>query len=133
MLFVFYIDYMLFKVIVMFVDICMLCEEVCEYLFYVVCINLVFIFYVCVWFEGSDVKVVIVCGFFFGVISFEQKVLEVCLSVEMGVDEIDMVIYIGLVFVGDWDVVEVDVWVVCCVVFEQVFKVIIEICYLIDE
>lgn len=55
--------------------------------------------------DVSEVKVCMVIGFFFGVIILVVKVFEIINVIENGVDEVDMVINIGVLKDKNYDLV----------------------------
>lgn len=118
-------------------DIIKFCDEVIEYGFYVVCVNFYRVKFVKDYLreKNVDVKVVSVIGFLLGVILMEVKVFEVKRVFEDGVDEFDMVINIGVFKDKDYEYVKNDIVEVVKVVYERgvKVKVIIEICYFIEE
>lgn len=84
--------------------------------------------------KGSDVLVTTVIGFPHGSNLTEVKVLEAELALEQGCEELDMVLNIGRLRSGDYDLVENDIRAVCDVAHRQGIpvKVIFENFYLTD-
>lgn len=82
----------------------------------------------------EGVKLATVCGFPSGAHAAAVKAAEAADSVAAGVDEVDMVINLGLAKVGDWDGVQAEIAAVreACP-SKVVLKVIIESAALTDE
>jgi len=82
---------------------------------------------------GSDLKVAVVCGFPSGKHTSLVKATEARQSIELGADEIDMVIDIGAAKAGRFDEVQADIAAVRdAVPAPKVLKVIIESAALTD-
>ena len=84
--------------------------------------------------EGSGVKTCCVIGFPLGTTLSSVKAFEAQEAIKLGAEEVDMVINIGAVKDGNWELVESDI----CAVVEAasgkaLVKVIIETCLLTDE
>ncbi|TDX52462.1 deoxyribose-phosphate aldolase [Orenia marismortui] len=115
-------------------DIKLKCQEALEYEFASVCVNPTFVSVVNKELEGSNVKVCTVIGFPLGESTTETKVFEARNAIKNGADEIDMVINIGAIKSGAWDIVRDDIKsVVHSAKGKAIVKVIIETCYLTDE
>lgn len=84
---------------------------------------------------GTDVKVTTVIGFPHGHSLTEVKVMEAEIAVKKGCEEIDMVLNIGRLKSGDYDLVENDIKAVCDAAHKSgvIVKVILENHYLLDE
>ncbi len=113
-------------------DIERLCKEALENGFYGVCVNPWYVPMAKKLLDGTEVKVVTVCGFPLGANKTEIKVSEAKMAVEDGADEIDMVLNIGALKDGRYEDVYEDIKAVVEAV-EVPVKVIIETCYLTDE
>lgn len=125
-----FIDYIFLRFFVIFVEIKKFCDEVLKYFFVFVCVNFYYVKLCKEYLKELNVKVVIVIGFLFGVNIFKIKVFEVKEVFENGVDEIDMVINIGVMLSGDIDYVYEEIKSIVDVVREylnKIVKVIIEI------
>ncbi len=110
------------------------CREAREYEFYSVCINPAHVPLVSEALKDTGVKVTAVIGFPLGANRTAVKVFETRTALEEGADEIDMVINIGALKEGDFDLVQRDIQGVRSVLGEShVLKVIIETCLLTDE
>jgi deoxyribose-phosphate aldolase len=85
--------------------------------------------------EGSGVKVATAVGFPFGYNFPASKADEARYSVAAGAEELDMVINIGELLSGDYDLVSEDIEGVVTVAKKHgaLVKVVFEICYLPDE
>ena len=111
-----------------------LCQEAKEYGFASVCINPSYIPLASQLLFGSPVKVCTVIGFPLGASSTRSKVAETKDAIENGAKEVDMVINIGAVKSGDYDLVKNDIEaVVLTAKGKALVKVILETCLLTDE
>lgn len=116
-----------------------ICWEAIQYDFASVCVNGARTKQVSCMLENTDVKVCTVVGFPLGAMNTIAKQFEAVTAIEDGADEIDMVINIGAVKDGNWELVKEDiaqVKEVCThntVGRDVVLKVIIETCLLSDE
>lgn len=110
-----------------------ICNEAKEYGFMSVCVNSYYTPLVSEQLKDSDVKVCTVVGFPLGQMSTETKALETAYAVEVGADEIDMVINVGALKDGDYPEVLADIRAVRAVCPGKILKVIIETCLLSDE
>ncbi|MCK8826918.1 deoxyribose-phosphate aldolase [Natroniella acetigena] len=110
------------------------CQEAKEYNFASVCINPVFVSLINKELEDSSVKVCTVIGFPLGANTAESKAFEANKAIKEGADEIDMVINIGALKSGEWEIVRDDIKTVVDVAQNKaLIKVIIETCYLTEE
>jgi len=115
-------------------DVKLRCQEALEYGFASVCVNPSFVSLVSKELEGSKVKVCTVIGFPLGETTTETKIFETRNAIKNGADEIDMVINIGAIKSGAWDIVKDDIRaVVEASKGSALVKVIIETCYLTEE
>ncbi len=130
------IDHTLLKPDAVGADIIRLCDEALAYRFAAVCINPVFVPLAAVRLAGSAVRVCTVAGFPLGANTTETKAGEAGLAVRQGAAEIDMVLPIGALKEGKYDLVHRDITEVVCAVQETnpdaIVKVIIETCLLTD-
>ena len=110
-----------------------LCEEAKEYDFKAVCVNPSWIEYCKEKLRGSDVKVCTVIGFPLGAMTSEAKAFEARQAVELGADEVDMVLNIGRLKNNEIEYVINDIKKVKEAIGDKVLKVIIETCLLTDE
>lgn len=81
----------------------------------------------------GDVALAVVCGFPSGAVASQIKAAEAALAVAQGADEVDMVVNIGWVKEGLWDLVYHDILSVRMSIPYAVLKVIIESAALTDE
>ena len=111
-----------------------ICAEARQYGFMSVCVNPARVELVHKELEGSGVKTCCVIGFPLGATLSSVKAFEAQEAIKLGSEEVDMVINIGAVKDGNWELVESDI----CAVVEAasgkaLVKVIIETCLLTDE
>ena len=130
-----YIDHTNLKAFATREDIKKLCDEAKEHGFYAVCVNPYRVKDAAEFLKGSDVKVASVVGFPLGATFTETKVQETIMAIKNGASEIDMVINIGALKDGDYELVEKDIREVVNAAHSMgaIVKVIIETCYLSDE
>ena len=111
-----------------------LCAEAKEYHFYSVCVNSSWVEYCAKLLRGSGVKICAVVGFPLGAMDKRAKGFETRHAIEMGADEIDMVINVGALKSGNTKLVEEDIRSVVRAARQRtVVKVIIEAALLTDE
>jgi len=112
-----------------------LCKEAVEYNFASVCINPTYVKLAHELTKDSDVDVCTVVGFPLGANLLEIKALETRRAIREGAKEIDMVINIGALKSGDYDLVLKDIRSVveACVDGSAICKVIIEAALLSDD
>ena len=114
-------------------DIDRVCAEAKEYNFASVCVNSGYTKRVADNLKDSGVKTCVVVGFPLGACDSNTKAFEASNAVAEGADEIDMVINIGALKDGLFDVVYEDILAVRKVTEKKVLKVIIETGLLTDE
>ncbi|NOX90320.1 MAG: deoxyribose-phosphate aldolase [Calditrichaeota bacterium] len=110
-----------------------ICDEAIEYGFASVCVNPTWVPLVYHKLRGHSPRVCTVVGFPLGATFPEVKARETELAVERGADEIDMVINIGALKSGDYELVEHDIRSVVRAAGRRIVKVIIETCLLTDD
>ena len=110
-----------------------LCEEAIKYDFYSVCVYPGFIKKAGEVLVGSDVKISSVIAFPSGATLPRVKIYESIEAVLNGADELDIVLNIGALKTGDWQLVESELEGIITATPEAVHKIIIEVCYLEDE
>ncbi len=110
-----------------------LCAEAKKYGFASVCVNPAWVKYAAEQLQGSDVLVCTVIGFPLGASTPAVKAFETKDAIANGAGEIDMVINIGALKDGDYDVVREDIKAVVAAANGTLVKVIIETCLLTDE
>lgn len=109
------------------------CEEALEYGFASVCVNSCYTAFVAEKLKGSNVKVCTVVGFPLGQMSTAAKAAETKIAVTDGAREIDMVINVGALKDGEYDLVLEDIREVKKACGQALLKVIIETCLLTQE
>lgn len=117
-------------------DIVNLCEEARKYGFASVCVNPVYVSLAEEALKRTDVKVCTVVGFPLGANTPEAKAFEAKNAIENGAEEVDMVINIGALKSGDYELVMRDIKgvVEATKVSKKIMvKVILETGYLTDE
>ena len=114
-------------------EILTLCEESKKYNFKSVCINPDFIPTAKDALKGSDVLVCTVIGFPLGSMSTKAKAFEAKDAVEMGADEVDMVLNISALKDKDYKYVLEDIKAVREATKGHTLKVILECCLLTKE
>ena len=130
-----YIDHTLLKADATPLEIDRLCDEAREYEFAAVCINPAWVARASKRLRGSRVTVASVVGFPLGANTPEIKAMEARRALRDGAKEIDMVINIGALKGGEYELVQRDVASVsdACREVGAMNKVIIEAAYLTDE
>lgn len=129
-----YIDHTLLKADAKKDQVEQLCNEAKEYGFASVCVNPTWVKLASKLLEGTDVKVCTVIGFPLGATTSETKAFETKNAIENGATEVDMVINIGALKSGDYDLVEEDIRaVVEAAKGKALTKVIIETSLLTDD
>lgn len=127
------IDHTLLKADATKEQITQLCKEAIENDFASVCVNPSFIPLCSDLLKGSSVKVCTVIGFPLGAMTTASKVFEAKNAVEVGADEVDMVINIGKLKDGEKDYVRNEITEIKKACGNHILKVIIETCLLTDE
>ncbi|CYV97584.1 deoxyribose-phosphate aldolase [Streptococcus suis] len=107
--------------------------EAKEYDFASVCVNPTWVALAAESLKDSDVKVCTVIGFPLGANTSAVKAFETKDAISNGVDEIDMVINIGALKTGNYDLVLEDIKAVVAASGDKLVKVIIEACLLTDD
>jgi deoxyribose-phosphate aldolase len=130
-----YIDHTLLKPEATPAQIDRLCDEAREYAFAAVCVNPAWVKRAALRLKGSEVKVASVVGFPLGAATAEVKAYEARRALRDGAREIDMVINVGALKGGDYELVERDVAGVsdACREVGALNKVILEAALLTDE
>src|ERR1035437_2089016 len=110
------------------------CKEAIEWGFASVCVNPANVRYVAGLLKGTKVKTCSVIGFPLGASTSVVKALEARDAIANGAQEVDMVINIGALKDGDFDLVAKDIRsVVEAASGQAIVKVIIETCLLTDQ
>ncbi|MEO0080925.1 MAG: deoxyribose-phosphate aldolase [candidate division WOR-3 bacterium] len=110
-----------------------LCAEAEEYGFATVCVNSCYVPLCRKQLENSAIKVCTVVGFPLGAMLREAKAAEAMAAVNLGADELDMVMNIGWLKAGAHEMVVSDISRVVHAAQKRPVKVIIETCLLTDE
>ncbi len=110
-----------------------LCAEAKEYGFHSVCVNTCHIDTVVSELKGSDVTPCVVVGFPLGAMITSAKAFEAAEAVKRGAGEVDMVINVGALKDGNYDLVRDDIRAVVEASKPSIVKVIIETCLLSDD
>ncbi|ATP39460.1 deoxyribose-phosphate aldolase [Solibacillus sp. R5-41] len=110
-----------------------ICDEAKQYFFASVCVNPTWVKFCAEQLAGTDVKVCTVIGFPLGASTSAVKAYETKDAIANGAGEIDMVINIGALKDGQFNVVLEDIKAVVNAANGTLVKVIIEACLLTDE
>ena len=110
-----------------------LCEEAKQYGFASVCVNPTWVKYAAELLDGAESVVCTVIGFPLGANTSAVKALETKDAIANGASEIDMVINIGAMKNGEFDLVREDIKAVVDAANGTLVKVIIETSLLTDE
>ncbi len=127
------IDHTILKAVATAEDVKKLCREAKEHAFASICVNPCFVPLVASELKGSDVLTCTVIGFPLGANTKEVKAEETRLAVSQGAEEVDMVINVGALRLGDEKTVFEDIKAVVDASGNAEVKVILETCYLSDE
>ncbi|MGM0396386.1 MAG: deoxyribose-phosphate aldolase [Bacillota bacterium] len=111
-----------------------LCKEAISHKFKAVCVNPVHVKFCSELLKGSQVRVATVIGFPLGANTSQTKAFETKDAIAMGADEVDMVINIGAMKDGNYNLVKEDIEAVVLAADKKALvKVIIETALLTDE
>ncbi|MEK4424543.1 deoxyribose-phosphate aldolase [Solibacillus sp. FSL K6-1523] len=110
-----------------------ICDEAKQYVFASVCVNPTWVKFCAEQLAGTEVKVCTVIGFPLGASTSAVKGYETKDAIANGAGEIDMVINIGALKDGRFNVVLEDIKAVVNAANGTLVKVIIETCLLTDE
>ncbi len=130
-----YIDHTLLKQEASVAQIAHLCEEAAKYKFASVCVNPANVAQCAKLLKGSGVKVCSVVGFPLGATLSTVKAFETEKVIADGAQEVDMVLNVGALKSGDYNLVKEDVTAVVQAAHAKkvLVKVIIETCLLTDD
>ncbi len=130
-----YIDHTLLKPDATEAEITKLCGEAARHRFASVCVNPSFVRLCAQLLRGSEAKVCTVVGFPLGATTPATKAFESRKAIREGAREVDMVINVGALKSGNYDLVEQDIAEVAAACHESgaILKVIIEAALLTDE
>lgn len=110
-----------------------LLSEAVEYQFASVCVNPTWVAHCAKTLAGTGVKVCTVVGFPLGANTSSVKAFETKDAIANGADEIDMVINVGQLKSGQYEVVKADIRAVVEASQDKLVKVIIETCLLTND
>ena len=110
-----------------------LLSEAVEYQFASVCVNPTWVAHCSKTLAGTGVKVCTVVGFPLGANTSSVKAFETKDAIANGADEIDMVINVGQLKSGQYEVVEADIRAAVEASQDKLVKVIIETCLLTND
>lgn len=110
-----------------------LLSEAVEYQFASVCVNPTWVAHCSKTLAGTGVKVCTVVGFPLGANTSSVKAFETKDAIANGADEIDMVINVGQLISGQYEVVKADIRAVVEASQDKLVKVIIETCLLTND
>jgi deoxyribose-phosphate aldolase len=128
-----YIDHTILKAVASVKDIEVVCKEAVEFNFASVCINPTHVKLASELLKGTEIDVCTVIGFPLGANTSAVKAFETKNAIENGATEIDMVLNIGALIDGDYDLVRDDIKAVVDAANGTLVKVILETCYLNEE
>lgn len=128
-----YIDHTLLKANATRAEILRVCEEAKQVHTASVCVNSCWVSFVQEQLRGNGVKTCTVVGFPLGAMATVSKAAEARNAVSDGAEEVDMVINVGWVKAGEWDLVERDIAAVAEASRPAILKVILETCLLTDD
>lgn len=110
-----------------------LCKEAIENDFYSVCVNGSYVKRCLENLKNTNIKIAVVVGFPLGSVTTNTKVFEAKEAINLGADEIDMVINVSKLKDKDYGYLENEIREVKEAIGDKILKVIIETCYLSDE
>lgn len=129
-----YIDHTILKPEASADDVAKVCDEAIQHNFYSVCVNTTWTEFCARRLRGTGVKLAVVVGFPLGAMDGRAKGFEARHAVELGADEIDMVMNVGALKSGRLAEVEEDIrWVRRSIRQKTILKVILETALLTDE
>lgn len=127
------IDHTALEIEVSSVDIEKLCEEARRYHFAAVAVNPVNVPLAAKLLKGTDVNVDAALSFFLGAYPIDFKVFEVKDAIEKGAEELDMVMNVGALKSGDYDLIRREMEAFVEAAGDTVTKIILETALLTDE
>jgi len=127
------IDHTLLKANATQEEIGKLCEEARKYSFASVCVNPGYVSLSSKLLAGSPIKVAVVIGFPLGATTTMAKVIEARDAIANGADEIDMVINVGALKSGNYQLVLDDIKAIREATRGKILKVILETAYLTKD
>ncbi|MEG0307123.1 MAG: deoxyribose-phosphate aldolase [Clostridium sp.] len=128
------IDHTILKSSATKLEVIKICDEAKEYNFKSVCVNSCYTELVAKELKDSGVLVCTVVGFPLGAMDTKSKAFETARAIELGSNEIDMVINVGALKDKDYDFVKNDIKeVVETAKGKAIVKVILETCLLAED
>lgn len=123
-----YIDHTVLKPTTTIIEVENCCSEAVEYGFAAICVPPPFVNRAKIILSPTHVKVATVVGFPFGYSATEAKIAETVLAIVDGADEIDMVVNLVALKMGDWEFLAREVKLVLDVVHNKgkILKLIVE-------
>lgn len=128
-----YIDHTILKPDASESDIRRLCAEALKYHFATAFVNPSYVRLAAELLRGSDVNVGVAIGFPLGAFTTDTKVFQTRGAIGLGAKEPDMVLNIGAVKSGNWDLVWTDIAAVVQAARPLGIKVILETCLLTND
>ena len=128
-----YIDHTNLKMDATEEDITKLCEEAINYQFEAVCVHPCYVSLAKELLKDTNINVCTVVGFPLGMNTPKTKSFEAIDAVEMGADEIDMVINVGALKDKDYDYIKSEIEEIRDSIDGKTLKVIIETSLLTDD
>jgi len=128
-----YIDHTLLKPDATKQQIRKLCEEALEHRFFAVCVNSSMLPVCREILRSSKVQIASVVGFPLGCCDSASKAFETTRAINLGANEIDMVLNVGVLKSGELSIVERDIFDVVRAAEGKIVKVILETCLLTDD
>jgi deoxyribose-phosphate aldolase len=124
-----HIDHTLLKAQASRIDYERLCQQAIDHQFYSVCVPPFWVEFCRKQLAGSPCKTITVVGFPLGYQLSSTKVQETRALIDLGAQEIDMVLNVSAALSGDWGAVQRDVELVREASLGTPLKVIVETCY----
>jgi len=128
-----YIDHTVLKPEASEADIRRLCAEALKYGFAAAFVNPCWVGLAASLLGSSDIKVGVAIAFPLGAHTTASKVFQVKEAIALGAQEPDMVVNVGAIKSGDWDLVKADIAAVVHAAKPRGVKVILETCLLTDD
>lgn len=128
-----YIDHTLLKPTTTIIDIEKLCNEAINHNFYAICINSCYVSYAKIILKNTPIKIASVIGFPLGANTTKSKIFEANDCINIGATEVDMVLNIGLLKSGSYQLVEDEIYNIKKNIGDNTLKVIFENCYLTND
>lgn len=123
-----YIDHTILKPTTTLAEIEQLCQEAVAYEFAAVCVPPPFVKRVKAILDPTTVQIATVVGFPFGYAATEAKIAETVLAMVDGADELDVVLNLIALRMGDWDFLQKEIKLLAEIIHNKnkIFKLIVE-------